>query len=62
MIDNVDINKKLISNKVFLAKKGYKHFIGYKHSDYKVKPLCTILPKMSVYVKHFDKTKSVFFG
>ena len=27
---NIDINKKVISNKVSFGEKGFKYFIGYK--------------------------------
>ena len=62
MIDDVDFKKILISNKVSVFKKGYKYFTYYKDNDYKVKPLCIMLPKMSGYVTHFDKNKYVFFN
>ena len=29
-IKDVDINKIVVSNKVFFGKKGFKYFIGYK--------------------------------
>ena len=38
-INNVDIDKIMISNKFFLGNKGHKYFIGYKDAN-KVKPLC----------------------
>ena len=60
LIDNVNINKIIVTNQVPFGEKGSKYFIGYK--DYrKVKPLCIILPKMSAYKRDFDKTKYVFF-
>ena len=33
LIDDVDIDKKLISNKVSFSEKNYKYFIGYKNDD-----------------------------
>ena len=30
LINNIDTNKKVVSNKVSLSKKGLKDFIGYK--------------------------------
>ena len=33
LIDDVDIDKKLISNKVSFSEKNYKYFIGYKDDD-----------------------------
>ena len=29
---NIDINKIVVSNKVFFGKKTFKHFIGYKYT------------------------------
>ena len=29
-INNIDINKLVVSNKVFSSEKGFKYFIGYK--------------------------------
>ena len=31
-IDNMDINKIVVSNKVFFHKKDFKYFIGYKNA------------------------------
>ena len=31
-INSIDINKKIVSNKVSFGKKGFKFFIGYKDS------------------------------
>ena len=31
-IKNIDINKTVVSNKVFFGKKGFKYFIEYKDS------------------------------
>ena len=49
---NMDINKTV----VYLGKKDFKHFIGYKDGK-KNKPLCIFLPKMSAYRKDFHETK-----
>ena len=57
-INNIDINKMVVSNKVSFGKKGFKYFIGYKDAK-KIKPLN--LPKMSAYRKNFDETKYMFF-
>ena len=58
MIDNIDINKVVVSNKVFFGKKDFKYFIVYKDAK-KFRPLCMFLPKMSIYRRDFDKTKCV---
>ena len=60
-VDYEYIDKILISNKVQYGKKGNKHFIGYKDDDYKIKPLCIMLPKISGYAKSFDGTKYMLF-
>ena len=36
-IKNKDINKIVVSNKVYFSKKGFKYFIGYKNAK-KVRP------------------------
>ena len=59
---DVDIQKVLVSNKISFGEKNYKHFIGYLHNDYKVKPLHIMLPKTSAYVKGYDEqTKWMYF-
>lgn len=41
--------------------RNQKYFIGYK-DDRKIKPLCTMPPKMSAYVEGFDgETKLIYF-
>ena len=59
-IKNIDINKIVVSNKVFFGKKGFKYFIGYKHAK-KVRPSCLFLPKMSAYRRGFDENKYIYF-
>ena len=49
----VDINKKVISDKLKHRDKSFKYFIGYK-DDNIVRPLCNILPQMSGYIKYFE--------
>ena len=41
-INNIDINKIVVSNKVSFGKKDFKYFIGYK--DAKNRPLRIFLP------------------
>ena len=55
-IKNIDINKTVVSNKVFYGKKGFKYFISYK--DSKVRPLCIFLPKLG---RNFDENKYMSF-
>ena len=47
----VDIEEVLVPNKISFGEKIYKYFVVYLHNDNKVKPLHTMLPKTSVYVK-----------
>ena len=65
-IDEIDVNKILISKnesygtKTYGAKKSSKYFIG--HNDYDViKPLCIKLSQMIGYVKCFDSNKTMSF-
>ena len=39
-MDNIDINKIVVSNKISFGKKDFKYFIGYKDAK-KVKPNLT---------------------
>ena len=52
--------KIVVSNKVSLAKKGFKYFIGCKDAK-KIRPLFTFLPEMSAYRADFDETKYMSF-
>ena len=59
---DVDIEKELVSNKIFLGEKNYKYFIGYLYNGNKVKPLNIMLRKTSAYVKSYDgQTKWMYF-
>ena len=53
MIYDLDIEKILVSNNVSFDKKDYKYFFGYKDDDYKIKPLCIMLQKVSGYAGNF---------
>ena len=57
---NIDINKIVVSNKIFFGKKGLRYFVGYKDSK-KIIPLCIFLPKMTAYRKDFDQAKFMSF-
>ena len=43
-IQNTDINKIVVSNKISFVKKGFRYFIGYKY-----------LKKLDLYVYFFQK-------
>ena len=48
---DLDIEKVLVSNKIYFGKKKIKYFIGYLYDNHKVKPLYITLPKTSAYLK-----------
>ena len=61
-LGDVDIKKVLVSNKISLGEKNYKHFIGSLYDNHKVKPLHIMLPKTTAYVKSYDgQTKWMYF-
>ena len=55
-INDIDIDKILVSNKLPFSKQDFKYLIGYKDAA-KIRPLCTFHQKMSMYRRSFDKTK-----
>ena len=55
-IKNIDINKIVAFNKFSFVQRSFEYFIGYKDAK-KNRPLCIFLPKVSKYIKDFDKTK-----
>ena len=60
-IEDIDINKILVSKKESYGKKGSQiYFIGYNDDDV-IKPLCIMLPQMIGYVKCFDSNKTMYF-
>ena len=59
-IDNIDVNKIVVSNKISFGKNGFKHFIGYNNAE-KYRPLWIFFPKMSTYRREFDKTRCLSF-
>ena len=44
-ICDININRKVVSNKVPLGKKDFKYIIGYKY-DNTIRPLYVMLPKL----------------
>ena len=60
-IDDIDINKKLVSKKEsYGTKNSSKYFIAFNDDDV-IRPLCIKLPQMTGYVKHFDSNKTMPF-
>ena len=59
-INDIDINKIVLSNKLPFGKQDFKYFIGYKDAE-KIRPLCIFHPKMNIYKRDFDKTRCMYF-
>ena len=53
VLNLVDVDQILISDKFMHCDTGFKYFIGHE-DDKIVRHLCTILPQMSGYIKYFD--------
>ena len=53
LLDSVDLNKIVVSNKWKINDATYKYLCGYLNNDI-IQPLCVILPQMSRYIKYFD--------
>ena len=58
-IENIDVNKIVVSNKVSFDKQGFKYLIGCR--DDKIRILSILIPKMSAYRRDFDETKHMSF-
>ena len=50
---SVNVHQIGVSDKFNHNEDGFKCFIGYQKGEI-VKPLCIILPQMSVYIKYFE--------
>ena len=60
-MENIDVDKILISKKESLVKKGsFKYFIWYNDDDV-IKPLCIKPPQIIGFVKHLDSNKTMSF-
>ena len=53
MLDYVDLNKIVVSNKWKINDTTYKYLCGYLNND-TIQLLCVILPQMNGYTKYFD--------
>ena len=53
----------IVSDRFKHSDAGFKNFIGYQDDEI-VKPLCSILPQMSGYIKYFEngRKKNEFYG
>ena len=62
LLEDVDIEKVLVPNKISFGEKNYKYFIGYLCNNHKFKPIHIMLPKISAYVKSYNgQTKKMYF-
>ena len=59
LIERIDINKIVVSNKASFGKKDFRYFIGYK--DAEKKALCIFLLTISAHKRNFHKTKCMSF-
>ena len=57
-INDIDINKIAVSNKLLLVNQYFEYFIGYKDSK-KVSPLCIFRPQTVIYERNFDENRSI---
>ena len=58
ILEDVDIDNILISNKISSGEKSYKYLIGCMDDDYKfykIKPFSITLSKSNAYVKYYDR-------
>ena len=53
LLDSVDLNKIVLSNKWKINDTTYKYLCGYLNND-TIQPLCVILPQINGYIKYFD--------
>ena len=61
-MEDVDIEKVIVCNRISFGEKNYKYSIGYSYDNHKVKPLHIMLPKTSPYIKSYDgQTKWMYF-
>ena len=61
LLDSVDLNKIVVSNKWKINDTTYKYLSGYLNNDV-IQLLCVILPQMNEYIKYFyDGGKNMSF-
>ena len=51
-INDLDINKIIVSNKFPFGNQDFRYFIGYKYNK-KIRSICIFFPKMIIYEKIF---------
>ena len=58
-IDDIDLNKILVSKKETYGKyNSFKYFIGYNDNDV-IRPLCFKISKMTGYINGFNENKNI---
>lgn len=50
----LDVHNIIISNKISSGEKNDNCFVGYMDDNNEIKPLCTMLTKMSAYANSYD--------
>ena len=60
MINNLDINKVIVSNAFTFSKQDFNYYIGYKDNK-EIRPLCIFFPEMSRFKTYSNKTKYMCF-
>ena len=60
MINDIDLNEIVVSNKFPFGIKDFEYFIAYKDNK-EIRPLCILFPERSIYKSHSDKTKFMYF-
>ena len=61
-LEDMDIEKVLVSNKISFGVKNYEYFIGYLDNNHKIKPLHIMLPKTTSYLRNVtDKLNGCTF-
>ena len=53
LLDPIDLDKIVVSNKHTINDKTYKYICGHLNND-TIQPLRVILPQMDGYIKYFD--------
>ena len=53
LLDSLDLNKIVVSNKWKINDTTYNYLCGYLNNDV-IQPLCVILPQMNGHIKYFD--------
>ena len=60
LINDIDINEIVLSNKFPFGKQDFKYLINYKDNK-EIRPLFIFFPEMSIYKRYSDKTKCMYF-